>query len=54
MERRPDRVLVFVAVLELARMGALDIAQSRYLGPVVVEARGPIDDSELAALSQGA
>lgn len=37
LPHRPERVVTFVGVLEMARLGWLDVAQEAHLGPVRVE-----------------
>jgi segregation and condensation protein A len=49
-----DRVLCFLAALEMARLQLIDVQQARHLGPVVMHARIELRDADLTALSEGA
>jgi segregation and condensation protein A len=53
-ELRADRVIMFLASLELAKLQMLDIRQERHLGPVVLTSRVAADGADLSALSEGA
>jgi segregation and condensation protein A len=49
---RPERVMAFLAALELARLGMLDIEQSGHLEAILIEARGRRGAADLAFLAQ--
>jgi segregation and condensation protein A len=53
-DRIRDRVLCFIAALEMARLQLIDVQQARHLGPVVMHARMELGDADLTALSEGA
>jgi len=48
---RAERVMVFLAALELARLGMLRIDQSGHLEPILVEARGRMIAADIALLA---
>ncbi|MBL8617409.1 MAG: segregation/condensation protein A [Deltaproteobacteria bacterium] len=48
---RGERVMAFLAALELARLGMLDIEQGGHLEPILVEARGRLVAADLALLA---
>jgi segregation and condensation protein A len=55
MLRRPEeRVAAFLAALEMARLGMIDVAQVEHLGPVHVVALGERDAIDLRLLTGGA
>jgi segregation and condensation protein A len=53
-EHRADRVVMFLASLELAKLQMLDIQQDRHLGPVVLTSRVAAEGADLSVLSEGA
>jgi len=54
LEHRLDRVVAFLASLEMARLQLIDIQQSHHLAPVVLHPRLPRGDADLSALAGGA
>ena len=48
---RAVRVVTFVGVLEMVRLGWLDVEQERHLGPVTILQRAPDEDIDLAVLT---
>jgi len=50
LPNRLERIATFIAVLEMARLGWLDLRQETHLGPVFLEAR-VASDADLGALS---
>jgi len=53
-EHQADRVVAFLATLELAKLQMLDIQQEHHLGPVVISTRLEPDNIDFSALSEGA
>ena len=51
LELRMDRVVCFLATLELVRLQYIMVQQGYHLGPVVLHARVDMDDPDLRALS---
>lgn len=51
LERRLDRVVAFLAALEMARLQLIDVTQSHHLAPVVLDARTAPDGADLSALA---
>lgn len=47
LEGPPERVVTFVAVLEMSRLGWLDVSQEEHLGPVEVRQMVPLSEMEL-------
>lgn len=48
---RAERVMVFLAALELARLGMLHIDQNGHLEPILVESRGRLVAADIALLA---
>lgn len=51
LDNQADRVLAFLTVLELAKIGILDLNQEAHLGPVVIGLRQEADRGVLVSLS---
>ncbi len=51
LKLRSTRVITFLAVLEIARLGWIDIHQSVHLGPVEMVQRAPRDEIDLEAIT---
>lgn len=51
LDRRLDRVVAFLAALEMARLQLIDVQQSHHLAPVVLHPRLPPEDADLTALA---
>jgi segregation and condensation protein A len=49
-----QRVMAFIATLELAKLGIISVNQTLHLGPVVLEAKRTPDDTDLLLLVGGA
>lgn len=54
LDRKLDRVVCFLASLEMARLQLVDLQQSHHLAPVVLHPRLPPEDADLTALAGGA
>jgi segregation and condensation protein A len=50
LEHRNDRVIAFLASLEMARLQLLDLQQSHHLAPVLMQPRFATDEADLSAL----
>lgn len=53
LEHRTDRVVAFLASLEMARLQLLELEQSHHLAPVLMHPRFPADEADLSALAGG-
>lgn len=51
LERRLDRVVAFLAALEMARLQLIDVEQSHHLAPVLLRSRGAAASADLSALA---
>lgn len=51
LDRRLDRVVAFLASLEMARLQLIDLQQSHHLAPVVLHPRLPPEDADLSILA---
>lgn len=51
LERRLDRVVAFLAALEMARLQLIDVEQSHHLAPVLLSARSEVGVADLSALA---
>lgn len=51
LERPRDRVIAFLASLEMARLQILDLQQSHHLAPVLLLSRQPAEQADLSALA---
>jgi chromatin segregation and condensation protein Rec8/ScpA/Scc1 (kleisin family) len=49
-DRRIDRVIAFLAALEMARMGMLDIEQPHHLAPICLTGRQSLELADLSIL----
>lgn len=53
LDQRLDRVVCFLAALEMARLQLLDVQQSHHLAPVVLHPMVPPEDADLTAFAGG-
>ena len=51
LKRRAERVVTFVAVLEMAKQAWISLSQDRHLGPVEMDQLGAVDAVDLGALT---
>ena len=49
---RPQRILTFLAVLEMARLQLVDVRQLDHLGDIRIELQGRREDADLSALAE--
>ena len=52
IERRSTRVMTFLAVLELARLRIISIAQKAHLFPLFLKAAVPAEEADLSAITE--
>lgn len=50
LDRKLDRVVAFLAALEMARLQLVDVRQSHHLAPIVLASSTPAEQADLSAL----
>jgi segregation and condensation protein A len=53
LQRRGDRIIAFLAALEMARLGMLDLRQGQHLGPIILHGQATPETADLGRLSGG-